>query len=72
MVWTDGEVPHAIDLADLLLPITSAERTQFLDQLAINSAGLGGSMNVKTDAGVLPRKRVPARLYLIVQLVKKG
>jgi hypothetical protein len=71
LVWTDGEAPHSIDLADLLLPTTGAERTAFLDQIAINSAGLGGSMNVKTDAGVLPRKRVPVRLYLTVRLVGK-
>jgi hypothetical protein len=72
LVWVDGETPHGIDLADLLLPATSAERTEFLDRLGVNEFGLGGSTNVKTDAGVLPRKRVPVRLYLTVRLAAKN
>jgi hypothetical protein len=72
LVWTDGGNPHAVDVNDLLLDLPPAERDQFLDRLNINAAGLGGSTNVKSDPGVLPRKRVPACLYLTVRLVPKG
>ncbi|HKA07456.1 MAG TPA: hypothetical protein VKD71_09380 [Gemmataceae bacterium] len=71
LTWSDGEQPQSVELADLLISLDAAERTEFLDQLAVNSAGLGGSKNVKSVPGVLPKKRVPARLYLTVRMVPK-
>jgi hypothetical protein len=71
LTWSDGEQPQSVELADLLIPLDAAERTEFLDQLAVNRAGLGGSKNVQSVLGVLPKKRVPARLYLTVRMVAR-
>jgi hypothetical protein len=68
LVWTEGDTPQSADLNDLLIHLGPKERAQFLDQLGVNSAGLGGTTNVHADAGSLPRKRVPALLLLTLRL----
>jgi hypothetical protein len=67
-VWADGGTPHSADLSDLLVGLGAKEREQFLDQLGVNAAGLGGDKNVKSEPGALPRKRVPALLLLTLRL----
>lgn len=72
LVWTEGDAPQSIDLVDLLIHLGEKERGQFLDQLGVKRFGLGGIINVKADAGYLPRKRVPARLLLTIWIPPKG
>jgi hypothetical protein len=72
LIWTEEAAPRAIDLRDLLIHLGKKERDQFLDQLHVNSAGLGGSMNVNSEAGVLPRTRVPGRLLLTIRIPPEG
>lgn len=68
LVWAEGGTPHSADLRDLLAPLPVKERERFLDQLGVNTAGLGGDQNVRSDPGALPRKRVPAVLLLTLRL----
>ena len=72
LVWADGDMPHAIEYSDLLVRMKPDDRAAYLDGIAIGTTpSLGSGTNVPVDPGVLPTKRVPARLYLTVQLVPK-
>jgi hypothetical protein len=68
LVWTEGGTPQSADLADMLLPVKAADRERFRDGIAVNDAGLGGSMNVQADPASLPRKRVSALLLLTLRI----
>jgi hypothetical protein len=73
LIWTEGDAPQSIDLDGLLLHLGEKDRRRFLDQLGVNSAGLGGTINVNADSGCLPRTRVPARLLLTIRIApEKG
>lgn len=73
LVWADGEAPRAIEYSDLLVGMKPEERAAYLDGLAISATpAFGSGTNVSADPGVLPKKRVAARLYLTVKLVPKG
>ena len=68
----DGESPHSIEYSDLLVRMKPAERAAYLDGIAVSTTpALGSGTNVSADLGVLPKKRVPARLYVTIQLVPK-
>jgi len=66
LIWIEDDKPQAIGLSDLLVHLEPRDQVQFLDQIRITSAGLGGTTNVRADSGLLPRKRVPARLLLTI------
>jgi hypothetical protein len=68
LVWTGEDGPRSVDLTDLLILVGPGERDQFLDHLGVNSAGLGGDINIKADPAPLPRKRFSARLYLTLRI----
>jgi hypothetical protein len=68
LVWALDGKPESVNLTDLLAPLKPEERERFRDQIEVNSAGLGGSLNVQADPACLPRKRVPALLLLTVRL----
>jgi hypothetical protein len=68
LVWAEDGQPESLGLMDLLAPLKADERDRFLDQIDVNSFGLGGTMNVYADPDRLPRKRVPALLLLTIQL----
>jgi hypothetical protein len=72
LIWTEREAPQSIDLGDLVINLGEKDRAQFLDQLGVVSAGLGGTTNVNADPGYLPRKRVPAKLLLTIRIPPKG
>jgi hypothetical protein len=71
LVWTEDGLPQSVELADLLIRVLPEERERFLDRLGVNDAGLGGTINVKADAALLPRKRVPAKLLLTIHPLRK-
>jgi hypothetical protein len=50
--------------------LKDAERKEFLGQLRFNDYGLGGSLNVKANAAVLPVRQIAAELLLTVRLAK--
>jgi hypothetical protein len=68
LTWVEDGKPNSTDLADLLAPLSANERERFRDQIEVNSAGLGGSLNVVADPARLPRKRTPALLQLTIRL----
>jgi hypothetical protein len=72
LVWAERDAPQSVDLGDLLIRLGARERDRFLDGLGINSVGLGGDLNVNADVGLLPRRRVPARLLLTIRVVPEG
>src|SRR5262249_7715175 len=59
LIWIEDDKPQAIGLSDLLVHLESRDQVQFLDQIGITSAGLGGTTNVRAESGLLPSKRVP-------------
>src|SRR5262249_9531905 len=72
LLWVEGGSPRALDLRDLLSGLAPKVRGQFLDHLGVNRNGLGGTTNVRADAGLLPRTRVPARLLLTIRMPPQG
>jgi hypothetical protein len=72
LAWAEDGDPRSVELADVLAPLKPEERNRFLDELGVNTAGLGGCMNVAADPAPLPRKRVPARLYLTIRIAPEG
>jgi hypothetical protein len=68
LVWALEGKPESASLTDLLAPLKPEERERFRDQIEVNSAGLGGSLNVEADPARLPRKRTPALLLLTIRL----
>jgi hypothetical protein len=68
LTWVEDGKPESTSLADLLAPLKPEVRERFRDQIHVNSAGLGGDLNVEADAARLPRKRVPALLLLTIRL----
>jgi hypothetical protein len=68
LAWVEDGQPASASLADLLAPLTLEERDRFVDQIGVDSAGLGGSLNIAADPAGLPRKRVPALLLLTLQM----
>jgi hypothetical protein len=68
LVWVEDGKPESACLTDLLAFLEAKERGRFLDQVGVNSAGLGGDLNVAADPARLPRRRVPALLLLTIQL----
>jgi hypothetical protein len=68
LTWVEDGRPGSVDLVDLLAPLKAVEREQFRDQIAVNTAGLGGDLNFEADAACLPRRRVAALLLVTIQL----
>jgi hypothetical protein len=72
LAWVEDGKPESTCLTDLLAPLKVDERERFLDQVGVNSAGLGGDLNVAADPARLPRKRAPALLLLTIRLPRGG
>jgi hypothetical protein len=68
LVWVADGKPESVSLTDMIAVLKAKERGQFLDEMAVNSAGLGGTLNVEADPARLPRRRVPALLLLTIQM----
>jgi hypothetical protein len=71
LAWVEDGKPESVCLTDLIAFLKVQEQERFLDQIVVNSAGLGGDVNVEADAAHLPRKRVPALLLLTLRLPPK-
>jgi hypothetical protein len=68
LVWVEKGQARVEDLQDILSLLTDARRKALLEQLGFKESGLGGSMNVKVDASLLPTARTAGELLLAVHI----
>jgi hypothetical protein len=66
--WREGNTTRTASLEDVLVTERAANRLAFRKQLGVNASGLGGSMNVNGNPGVLPGKEVAAKVVLTFSL----